>query len=55
MLYKNRAFCHWFLDEGMLEEDFLMAREQIAALQNDYKDILGVTTSQDDEDFTTTF
>jgi len=52
MLYKNRAFCHWFLDEGMLEEDFLIAREQIAALQNDYKDILGMTT-EDDEDFTT--
>ena len=38
-MYKNRAFLHWYLSEGMEEGNFVEARENLASLQLDYREI----------------
>ncbi|KAF2358386.1 Tubulin/FtsZ 2-layer sandwich domain [Trinorchestia longiramus] len=38
-LFSKKAFCFWYLNEGMTEEDLVEAREDIAVLQADYKDV----------------
>jgi tubulin alpha len=35
-MYGKRAFVHWYLKEGMEEEEFEEAREDMKSLQSDY-------------------
>lgn len=39
LMYAKRAFLHWYCEEGMDEMDFGEAREDILALEMDYKEI----------------
>ena len=39
LLYSRRAFVHWYLGEGMQEDTFLEARHDLAALEQDYREI----------------
>ena len=39
LLYAKKAYLHWYLSEGMEESEFTNAREDLAFLEEDYKEI----------------
>jgi tubulin alpha len=51
LMYSKRAFVHWYLREGMEEQEFAEAREDLKVLESDYQEILGEAAEEDDAEY----
>ncbi|CAG9321094.1 unnamed protein product [Blepharisma stoltei] len=47
LMYKKKAFVHWYTAEGMEESEFAEAREDLAELQADYKECASDNVDED--------
>lgn len=46
LMYSKKAFVHWFVSEGMEECEFSEARENLAVLEMDYKEVAEDTSKK---------
>ena len=49
-MFSKRAYVHWYLGQGMEEDEFFDAREDLAFLEKDYLDVLMAQDETEDED-----
>lgn len=47
LMFAKRAFVHWYVGEGMEEGEFSEAREDLAALEDNYNQIASPTSEED--------
>ncbi|KAK6114514.1 Tubulin alpha-2 chain [Brugia pahangi] len=50
LMYSKRAFIHWFIGEGMEEDEFIDAREDMDLLERDYKELAANEFDADSND-----
>ncbi|XP_014774949.1 tubulin alpha-4 chain [Octopus bimaculoides] len=50
LMFRKKAFVHWYISEGMTLDEFLETRENMAALEEDYKEAGAETVFVDEEE-----